>query len=145
MGGGVTTHDAGSGGLSGLEDPVPEAPRAAEPALDAYGLPVQQRRTPGWTYLLALAAPICGIVSLGLAGMAESAHGKLAGYQIALGILCSWLAMLLPMVVLSKRITKDGRIKGAVSVGIALTGSILGLLGFILLAHAVWHWSGGGA
>jgi hypothetical protein len=45
----MTTHDADPGGPSGLTDSIPGPPQAAQPELDACGLPAQNRGPTGRT------------------------------------------------------------------------------------------------
>jgi hypothetical protein len=49
----MTTHDADPGGPSGLKNSIAEPPQATEPELDAWGLPVQNRRPTVRTGLIA--------------------------------------------------------------------------------------------
>jgi hypothetical protein len=71
----MTTSDADSGWRSGLEDSLPRRPQAAEPELDAHGLPVENRR-PGRTYRLELAGLACALCSMCLAIMDIAANGN---------------------------------------------------------------------
>ena len=140
----MTTPDAGSGGPSGLEDSLPGPPQAAEPELDAYGLPVQNRR-PGRTYRLELAVPICALGSMCLAIMDMAANGKLALCLIALGILSSLLATALLLIITVRNAGKDQQI-AEVSSWIVVAGSLLGFIAFLCLMGATWPQSmaGGG-
>lgn len=129
----MTTHDADPGDPSGLEDSLPGLGQAAEPGLDAYGVPVQNRAAAGRIHVLGLAGVICGIVPMVLAAHTE--HHKLAGYLVALGILSAFLAMTLPIVVPMK----TGWDKPTRGQWIGIAGSLLGLIGFAILMAAIGH------
>jgi hypothetical protein len=90
----MSTYDRDPEGPSGLEEPLSAPLPAAEPELDAYGVPVQDRPPAGTADWRALASLIIGVISVGLLVAEIAAHAKLRGYLVVLGCLLGFLAAL---------------------------------------------------
>lgn len=156
---GMTTQDADPGGPSSLMDSLSGPPQAAELALDAYGLPIQDVPPAGRRYRpshasrsgivstgLAITglvmlrnrvvlALLCGVVSVSLGITDVVAYNILPGYVAFPGMAIGWLA-------LGLRRKAEKKMTGSETRGrrIALrTAGALGMLGFLLLVVGTGH------
>lgn len=136
----MTTRDAGSGGPSGRHRRDSRPSLAAEPELDAYGLPVRDRPVARGIYRLSLASLACGIVSIGLAITDLVAYGMLAGYLVALGMVSGFVGAGLGGYTAEVMLPKSGKGKQVEVVRrMCKAGLLLGFLGFIGLVIGSGH------
>jgi hypothetical protein len=142
----MNTDDADPGNPSSLSEPqrggqpedlLPGQPEDYKPELDAYGLPVQDRRTTGLIYLGVTGCLICAVVSAWLPIMALKYHssrnvpGWLAWLDVGAAALACGLAWMsldgakkkkYQLGVVSRSILVAGFIVGAISIAIMLGG-----------------------
>jgi hypothetical protein len=137
----MTTPDTDGGGLPGLEDSMSGLAQAAEPELDAYGVPLQDRPPAGRIYWLSRAAVACGVVSAGLAITEAAGHRRLPDYLVALGMVSGFLAALVGGITTGAIPDSQKGWQAEVVRGICRWAFLIGVLGFIGMVIA----SGNGA
>lgn len=138
----MTTNDADSGRPPGMKGSPPGPRQAAEPELDAYGVPVKDRPPEVHTYLLALAGLIASIVPVVLA-VTHSTH-RPPGYQIAFGMLSANLGLAMPLFLL-KALVQETSKKHRMLQWMIIAGSLIALGGMLALAKAAgWNVSDAG-
>ena len=154
----MATLDAKSGSPSGVTEPS-GPPQAAELALDAYGLPIQDVRPTGRRYRsshasrgglesagLAITAIVmyryrvmlsllCGIVSAGLGITDVVAYNSLPGYVAYPGMAVGLLTLGLRRNAQKKMTGPETRGR---RIALRIAGS-LGMLGFLLLVAGTGH------
>jgi hypothetical protein len=146
----MTAYLTDQADLSSLKDPryskppqddlVPSQMQACEPELDAHGLPVQNQPAKGpaipmaISWLIAIACPILGAVSAGIAITYQVSHHKLAGHLSGLCIAAGLTAGILVFFLLPLwwgKVEKS-RYKAVIG-GIVIVGGFLGVIGLFTL------------
>ena len=123
-----------------LQDAVPGLPQDSKAELDVDGLPVQDQPAKGpaipvaISWLIAIACPILGAVSVGIAITYQVSHHKLAGHLSGLCIAAGMTAGILVFFLLPLWWGKVEKSKyKAVIGGIVVVGGILGVIGLFTL------------
>ena len=126
------------------QDAVPGLPQDGEAELDADGLPVQDQPAKGRTipgavsWLITIACPILGAVSLGIAITYQVSHHKLAGHLTGLSIAAGMLAGILVFFLMPLwwgRMEKNKH-QGVIAI-IVVVGALLGVIGTFTITGPV--------